>query len=170
MSVQQQWQYSLPEHSQLRLCATKSLHLCIFSGCVTLDTDSPCPAVMQICTISVIHEHNMVSVFLKQMSLKTFFLTHTSYTPALPESTLLTHTHNTTLSKNIAAGNRGIITRNEAKGKSGQWELSYRTHPKMSGGKEPTWSLAIHNMTIHSHVFYMYTQQKNCPFHCKYCL
>lgn len=95
----------------------------------------PCPAAIQLSTTSVIHGHNVFSVFLKQMSLKTFFMTHTTYTPSSAWK-YHSHTHNTTLSKTIALGNWGILTRNEAKMNQGNDDFpSYLgPHPEMSGG------------------------------------
>lgn len=84
----------------------------------------PKPVATQLSTISVIHGHNVVSVFLKQMSLKTIFMTHTTYTlssawkcPSLSVSLALTQTvpH---CQKLRLLGSRGILTRNEAKKKS----------------------------------------------------
>lgn len=86
-----------------------SLHLCIFSGYVTLHTVFPCLAAT-----SVIHGHNVFPVFLEQMPLKTFTMTHTTYTPSSAWK-YHSHTHNTSLSKTIAPGNWGILTRNKAK-------------------------------------------------------
>lgn len=53
-------------------------------------------------------------------------MTHTTYTPSSAwkyHSRTHTHTHNTALSKTIAPGNWGILSRNKAKMKSGQWVL-----------------------------------------------
>lgn len=63
---------------------------------------------------SVIRGHNVFSVLLYQMSLKTFFMTHTTYTPSSAWKYHL-HAHNTALSKTIAPGNWGILTRSKAK-------------------------------------------------------
>lgn len=59
--------------------AKQSTSLCAFSGCVTLDIISPSPAVIQLSTTSVVDRHNVFSVFEKQMSPKTFSMTHTTY-------------------------------------------------------------------------------------------
>lgn len=102
-----------PDTSQIELDPLKmppnSRHLCIFSANVTLCTVFPCLAAT-----SVIRGHNVFSVLLYQMSLKTFFMTHTTYTPSSAWKYHL-HAHNTALSKTIAPGNWGILTRSKAK-------------------------------------------------------
>lgn len=117
--------HGLPDRKELstpphRSCSIpwkchQTVYICVSSLAVwILDTVSPCPTVIQLSTTSVIHGHNVFSVFLKQMSLKTFFMTHTTYTPSSAWK-YHSHTHNTALSKTIAPGNWGILTRNKAK-------------------------------------------------------
>lgn len=68
-----------------------SLYLRVFSGCVTLDTVSPCPVVTQLSAISVIRGHNVLSVFQQCPKRHSSWLTPPTL-PALPEHTPLSHT------------------------------------------------------------------------------
>lgn len=110
--------------SQMMLCPMEmpapSPHLCIFSSCVTLDTVFPCPEVIQSCSTSAIYGHNVFSVFLQQMSQKTLFVTHTTYTP-FSAWKYHSRSHNNTLSKTIAPGN---------------WEINNKLSQKESGQRE----------------------------------
>lgn len=56
----------------------------MFASFVSLFSFLPNPVATQLSTITVVHGHNVVSVFLKQMSLKTICMIHTTYTLSSP--------------------------------------------------------------------------------------
>lgn len=88
---------------------------------------------VQVSATSVIHGYKVFSVLLKQLSLKTFFMTHTTYTPRSARK-YHSRTHNTALSESIAPGNWGILTRNKARVNLGnEYFPCLGPHPQMSG-------------------------------------
>lgn len=97
-----------------------SQHLCIFS--VTLDTVFPCLAAIQLSTASVNHGHNVFSVFSKQMSLRTFLMTHHHLHSPLSLKIPIAYTQCYTV-KNYYAWELGKFYKRWSQKETGQWEF-----------------------------------------------
>lgn len=66
--------------SHIPPATTQCVCVCVFSGCATV---SVCPAVAHLSTAGQSHtDNNVFSVFPELMSVKTLFMTHTTYTPS----------------------------------------------------------------------------------------
>lgn len=85
--------------SHIPPATTQCVCVCVFSGCATV---SVCPAVAHLSTTGQSHtDNNVFSVFPELMSVKTLFMTHTTYTPSSAWK-YHSHAHTHTVENNCA--------------------------------------------------------------------